>query len=174
MTRLRPAGEKDAAAIAAIYAPFVTETAITFETEPPSAAEMAKRMASSAGLYPWLIAEEPDGVAGYAYAAQFNARQAYRFSVHTTIYLRPEHQGRGLGRRLYQRLLEGLAAQGFAQAIALITLPNEPSVGLHERLGFARTGLLSRIGYKLGVWHDVGIWQARLAEPGEPPQEPVP
>ena len=174
MTLIRRATEEDAAAIADIYAPYVESTAITFETEPIGADEIAERMQTAGGLYPWLVVEEEGRIAGYAYAGQFNVRQAYRFSVYTTVYLRNEERGRGLGNRIYRRLLDDLADQGFTQAIALITLPNEASVALHEKLGFAHTGFLSRIGYKLGGWHDVGIWQAQLTDAAASPREPRP
>jgi L-amino acid N-acyltransferase YncA len=169
---LRAAAANDAAALAAIYGPYVTDSIVSFETEPPDAAEMRRRIESGGGLYPWLLAEAEGEAIGYAYASPFRPRAAYRFTVETTVYCRPGNGGRGLGTRLYGRLLAIVRDQGFAQAIGAITLPNLASVGLHEKLGFRHIGTYERVGYKLGEWHDVGLWQCPLAEPADPPAEP--
>lgn len=171
--RLRAATSDDAAALADIYAPYVTENAVSFETEPPDEAAFRARIEGGGGLYPWLVAEEGGTILGYAYAARFRDRPAYRFVVETSVYLRSGEAGRGLGRRLYEPLLAGLEAQGFTQAIAAITLPNEASVRLHERLGFERAGTYRQVGWKLGAWHDVGLWQRKLAKAADPPVEPT-
>jgi phosphinothricin acetyltransferase len=174
VTRIRPATLEDAAAIAQIYAPYVNDTAISFETDVVSAAQIAERMQSYDGLYPWFVAAEAgDAVIGYAYATQFRTRAAYRFAAETSIYLEPSAQGRGLGRSLYGTLLDQLIRQGFTQAIAGITLPNDASVQLHERVGFRLVGIYRQIGYKLGRWHDVGRYACPLADPHEPPEEPI-
>jgi L-amino acid N-acyltransferase YncA len=173
--RIRAATNDDAAAISEIYAPYVTGSAISFEADPPGPDEIATRMAAAGTLYPWLVAEDADGrVAGYAYAAPFRTRHAYRFSVETTVYLRTGREGRGLGRLLYEPLLAVLEEQGFTQAIGAIALPNEASVKLHERLGFTHAGTYRRVGCKLGRWWDVGLWQRALARPDDPPAEPRP
>jgi phosphinothricin acetyltransferase len=173
--RIRAATPDDAAAIAHTYAPYVEGSVVSFEVEAPGVDEMAARMAAGASLYPWLVAESGDaGIAGYAYACAFRTRPAYRFAVETTIYLNGDAQGRGVGRRLYFMLLELLRAQGFAQAIAAITLPNDASVMLHERLGFGHAGTYRQVGYKLGAWWDVGLWQCPLAPVADPPAEPLP
>jgi phosphinothricin acetyltransferase len=174
--RIRAATPADAASIADIYAPYVTASAVSFEAEPPAPDEIRARMAAGAELYPWLAAEEEegDGLAGYAYAAAFRTRIAYRFTVETTIYLRAEAQGRGLGRLLYAPLLALLERQGFTQAIAAIALPNDASVRLHERIGFRHAGTYAQVGCKLGQWWDVGLWQRGLAPAGQPPSEPLP
>jgi L-amino acid N-acyltransferase YncA len=171
--RLRPATPDDAAAIADLYAPYVTASVVSFETLPPEAGALRARIDAAAGLYPWLVGEETDGtLLGYAYAAAFRSRPAYRFTVETTIYLHRAACGRGLGARLYAPLLAALEDQGFTQAIAAITLPNPASVRLHERLGFAAAGTYRQVGWKLGGWHDVGLWQRPLAPAGTPPAEP--
>lgn len=173
--KLRAATPDDAAAIADIYAPFVTASSVSFETEPPGAEAMRARIEAGGALYPWIVGEDGDGsLLGYAYAARFRERPAYRFTVETSVYLRDGAAGRGLGRRLYEPLLATLEAQGFTQAIAAITLPNEASVRLHERLGFAPAGIYRQVGWKLGDWHDVGLWQRSLALAAEPPAEPRP
>ncbi len=172
---IRLAGPDDAAAIAAIYAPYVQGSTVSFETEPPDAAEMRDRIQACGALYPWFVALGHDGgVAGYAYATAFRARRAYRFAVETTVYLAEGQQGRGLGSALYGRLLPLLEAQGFTQAIAAITLPNEASVRLHERLGFVSAGTYRDVGHKFGAWHSVGLWQRPLAPLADSPAEPVP
>ena len=172
---IRLATADDAADIATLYAPFVTDSGASFETVPPTVAEMAARIAAGGDLYPWFVALDATGaIAGYAYACAFRARRAYRFAVETSVYVAAEAHGRGIGRTLYERLLPLLEAQGFTQAIAAITLPNDPSVKLHERLGFAQAGIYRDVGWKLGAWRSVGLWQRALAPPQDPPPEPVP
>jgi len=173
--RPRAATPDDAAAIAEIYAPFVRGSAVSFETDPPDEAAVRARIEAGGGLYPWLVGEDEDEtILGYAYAARFRDRPAYRFTVETSVYLRAGAAGRGLGRRLYEPLLAMLEAQGFTQAIAAITLPNDASVRLHERLGFVLAGTYRQVGWKLGAWHDVGLWQKALARAATPPADPRP
>lgn len=175
MVAIRAATARDAGAIAAIYAPHVVDGIASFETTTPGADVMAARMASSDGRLPWLVATDArDDVLGYAYTARFHPRVAYDWTVETTIYLAEDAQGRGVGRLLYTALIETLIAQGFTQAIALISLPNAASAALHERLGFARTGTFDAVGYKHGRWIDVGVWQRALLVPANPPLPPVP
>lgn len=172
--RIRAARDADAEQIAAIYMPYVTGSAISFETRPPNAAEMLERMHVSDGLYPWLVAttEDDEAVLGYAYATRFRERPAYRYTVETSIYLGGNVAGQGVGRLLYGALIETLIAQDFTQAVAILSLPNEHSIGLHESTGFRRGGVFREIGYKSGQWHDIGIWQRELSEPSEPPSDP--
>lgn len=146
---------------------------MSFETEPPDAAAIAGRMAALEDAYPWLVAEDGYGiVVGYAYAAAFHKRAAYRWSVETTVYVAERAQGSGVGRLLCRTLLATLRAQGFIQVIAVIALPNDASVGLHETLGFHRAGVFTQVGHKHGRWIDVGYWQCALAEPDVVPDEP--
>jgi phosphinothricin acetyltransferase len=175
LMRVRAASGEDSAAIAEIYRPYVAESYISFETDPPDAAEIARRMAGGGDLYPWLAAQDEKGrLLGYAYASPFRPRAAYRFTVETTVYVRESGHGRGIGAALYAPLIETLERQGFTQAIGAISLPNEASIRLHERFGFRHAGTYRQVGYKLGRWHDVGLWQRPLASPGEPPEEPRP
>jgi L-amino acid N-acyltransferase YncA len=165
----------DAAPCAAIYAPFVRQTAISFEEQPPDAAEMRRRMENLASHYPWLVAEEDGTVVGYAYASPHRERAAYRWAADVAIYIGDNHQGRGLGRALYEALFERLATQGLRVACAGIALPNPASVALHEKLGFQPVGIYRRIGWKAGLWHDVAWWQLELAPASDgPPAEPGP
>lgn len=173
--KLRAASPADAEAIAAIYAPYVTDSIVSFETRPPTIEEMRARIEAGGDLYPWLIAEEgPGAVLGYAYASAFRPRPAYRYAVETSVYLAGGAQGRGLGEHLYRTLIEKLTTQGFTQAIGAITLPNPASVRLHEKVGFFEAGVYRQVGYKLGRWLDVGLWQRALAPPQDPPVEPRP
>ena len=172
---IRPATPDDATNIAAIYAPYVEDHSISFEEHAPSPTEMAERMAKVAqsGL-PWLVAESDDWVVGFAYARPFHERSAYRFTVETTIYVSSDRQREGMGRQLYMALIRTLAAQNYTQAAALIALPNEASIGMHETVGFQRAGVWRSVGYKQGEWRDVGLWQRTLALPEDPPEEPKP
>jgi phosphinothricin acetyltransferase len=173
LIRLRPVTADDADEIAQLYAPYVADSVVSFETDAPDAAEMSRRIEASGGLYPWIAAFDEEGVlAGYCYATHFRARRAYRFTVETSVYVRPSTHRRGVGRQLYRSLLATLEAQGFTQALAAISLPNLASIALHEALGYRSAGTHRQIGYKLGEWHDVGLWQRPLAEPLTPPREP--
>jgi phosphinothricin acetyltransferase len=173
--RLRAATADDAAAIAAIYAPYVEGSIVSFETEAPDAAAMRGRIEAGGDLYPWLAAVDEGGtLAGYAYASPFRPRPAYRYTVETTVYVRHGLHRRGVGTLLYRPLLAILEAQGFTQAFGAITLPNDASVALHERLGFARAGTYTKVGWKQDGWWDVGLWQRALAPPTVPPADPQP
>jgi len=160
---IRPATSADAAAIQAIYAPFVTDTAISFEEVPPTVDAMAQRITNAqAGGHAFLAAADGDAILGYAYAGAHRARPAYRASVDVSAYVAPGGHRRGIGRRLYEHLLQDLAAKNFHAAFAGITQPNAASVGLHEALGFTHVGTYHEVGFKLGAWHDVGWWQRLL------------
>jgi L-amino acid N-acyltransferase YncA len=167
--------DRDAAACAAIYAPYVSASPVSFETVAPTAAELAERIAATATTHPWLVAEDDGVLVGYAYACEHRSRAAYRWAADVAVYVADAHRGRGHGRSLYEALLARLRGQGFHVACAGITLPNAPSVALHERLGFVAVGVHRRIGWKAGGWHDVGWWQLELAPAGdEAPAEPLP
>lgn len=171
---IRPARSEDAAAIAAIYRPYVEESWISFEEVAPDAAEMARRIAGvKPGLHPWLVAEQDGRIVGYAGSSPYRTRPAYRWTVETAIYLERTAQGRGLGRTLLSQLLSILEQQGFVAAIGAIALPNDSSVRLHEKLGFVHTATYRGVGYKLGRWVDVGRWQRDLAPRRVPPAEPL-
>lgn len=174
--QLRAAEPGDAAAIAAIYAPYVLTGTVSFEFDPPDARAMRGRMEASDGLYPWIVATngEGQGVLGYAYACRFRERAAYRYVVETSVYVAGAVQGQGVGRLLYEALIDTLRAQGFTQAIGVISLPNDQSIKTHEQVGFRRAGQLREIGFKQGRWLDIGIWQCELNDSTVPPVEPKP
>jgi len=171
---IRIADEADAAAMLAIYAPYVRDTAISFETEPPSEEAFRQRVRSvqEAGL--WLACEGTHGIVGYAYGSHFHPRRAYQWTVEVTVYVHRDHHREGIGVGLYTSLLGCLTLQGFRSAVGTIALPNPASVGLHERLGFTPAALLRAVGYKHGRWHDVGWWQGTLGEPEPSPAPPRP
>jgi len=173
--KIRDATLDDASACAAIYAPYVTDTPITFELSPPSPAEMATRIASAVATHAWLVAEDPDSgeVVGYAYGGEHRTRAAYRWSCDVSVYLSVGRRRTGAGRALYTALLERLAERGFRMAIAGVALPNEPSLGLHKAMGFEPVGTYRRIGWKNGMWHDVTWLQYPLVTTDDPPAEPI-
>lgn len=154
---IRDALPSDAAECARIYAGYVTDSAVSFETEPPSAEEMVQRIAASQAAHAWLVAEEACHVLGYAYATRHRERAGYRFACDVSVYLDPASVGRGVGRRLYAVLLARLESAGFRMACAGIALPNPASEALHRSLGFTDIGIYRRIGWKQGRWHDV-LW----------------
>lgn len=173
--RVRAARKDDAAAVAAIYAPYVRDTAVSFEVEPPAPDTMAQRIAGTLRTHPWLVAENGKGgeVVGYAYAGKHRERAAYRWSVDTTIYIGHHQRRGGVGRVLYGALLEVLRRQGFRSAFAEIVLPNLGSVRLHEVMGFEPIGVHRDVGFKLGRWQDIGYWRLGLASGTAPTSEPV-
>lgn len=159
---IRQCTTADAAAICEIYNHYVRHTVITFEEVPVVVAEMAQRILDVTARYPWLVAEENGAVVGYAYAAPWRPRSAYRFSVESTVYVAPGQVGRGVGTALYRELIEGLRALDVHCAVGGIALPNPASVTLHEKLGFKKIGQLVEIGRKLDRWVDVGYWELIL------------
>jgi L-amino acid N-acyltransferase YncA len=164
--------DRDATACAAIYLPHVEASATSFEERPPDAAEMAERIRETSTRHPWLVAELEGAVRGFAYACPHRSRAAYRWAVDVTAYVEDGYRGGGIGRQLYEALLEQLRRQGFQVACAGITLPNPASVALHEGLGFEPVGVYRRIGWKAGAWRDVGWWQLQLRRADGPPREP--
>jgi phosphinothricin acetyltransferase len=173
--RIRIATPADAEAVRVIYAPYVEATAISFEVDMPSTAEMAARITARYPAYPWLVAEGGDGgVAGYAYASRFAPRAAYAWSVETSVYLAGAARRQGIGRALYTALLTILSAQGYRRAFAGTTLPNAASIGFHEAMEFAPAGVYRDVGWKLGAWHDVSWLQLSLGSSDGDPQPPLP
>ena len=168
---IRPVRQSDAAQIAAIYNHYVATSTISFEEEPVSEQEMARRIGDVSATFPWYV--EVDGaddvnahnqrVVGYAYATAWKPRSAYRFSVESTVYLDPACHARGVGGRLYAALLAALRERGVHLVLAGIALPNAASIALHERCGFVKVAHLQQVGRKFDDWVDVGYWQLLLS-----------
>jgi L-amino acid N-acyltransferase YncA len=168
---LRDATEDDAAACAAIYAPYVTETVISFELVPPDAAEMARRIADAQRMHAWVVLVDGGVVVGYAYAGRYKSRPAYRWSCEVSVYVEQGRRRTGAGRILYTALFDRLAQRGFRTVVAGTTLPNDASVGLHRALGFEPVGTYRKIGWKHGRWHDVTWAQRSIGTAVDPPAE---
>ncbi len=171
---MRLASVDDAAEILAIYAPYCASTNVTFEVIPPTIEQMRERIARITDEYPWLVAEIDGQVAGYVYASRFRERAAYRWTAEVASYVSPAVQRRGLGRALYSTLISILRLQGFFKAIAGITVPNLPSIGLHESVGFTKAGVFPAVGHKDGQWLDVGWWELSLQPEISNPPDPKP
>jgi L-amino acid N-acyltransferase YncA len=166
---IRVATASDAAGCAAVYAPYVTDSCISFEYEAPSAEELARRIAAA---HVWLVAEEDGVVVGYAYASRHKERAAYDWAADVAIYIAATAAGRGLGRALYGALIPRVEELGYRALCAGVALPNDASDGLHRALGFEEVGVYRRIGWKNGRWHDVRWWQLHLG--GDAPPATLP
>jgi phosphinothricin acetyltransferase len=162
----------DAEQILAIYAPFCRDTSVSFETQPPTVEEMGQRIAKTLTSLPWLVCANEAQIVGYAYASPHRERAAYGWSVDVSVYVREGLRRKGLGRALYTALFAVLRLQGFYNAVAVTTLPNPGSIGLHQAMGFQPVGVYQNIGFKCGAWHDVAWWQLSLLEPSPEPQPP--
>jgi L-amino acid N-acyltransferase YncA len=168
VTVVRDAVAEDGAACAAIYRPYVTDTVITFEYEPPTAEDMADRIAVAQEKHGWVVLEDDGRVVGYAYAAPVKDRAAYRWACEVSVYVEPGRRRGGAGRALYAALFDRLTARGYRRLIAGMTLPNPASEGLHRAMGFEPIGVQRRIGWKNGDWHDVGWVQRSIGDDGPP------
>lgn len=171
---IRMATPEDAAEIADIYAPYVRDTAISFETVPPDVRQMRSRLTATLARLPWLVMTDGDIIGGYAYASPHGERAAYRWSVDVSLYLGGAYHRQGHGRRMYGALFNVLGAQGYINAYSAIVLPNPASVGLHEAMGFDRVGVFTGVGCKLGRWWDIGWWHRPLADRPALPDDPRP
>ena len=169
---IRLAVPEDATAVAAIYAPFCTDTPVSFEMVAPTAEEMAQRIRRITERLPWLVLEHNEQIAGYVYASQHRERAAYQWAVDVTAYVAPGSQRKGVGRALYTALFHILAQQGYFNAYAGVTLPNPASVGLHEAMGFEPVGVYRGVGYKMEAWHDVAWYALSLQPPRADPDPP--
>lgn len=165
---IRSIKSEDAGRILEIYAPYILESATSFETEVPSLASFEARIQEYTAKFPWLVFESEGQVAGYAYASSHRSRAAYEWSVECSVYVATEHQGKGFATKLYKELFRLLKAQGVVNLFAGITLPNEASVKLHETFGFITVGKFKDVGFKQGQWWDVGWWHLQLQKPALP------
>jgi phosphinothricin acetyltransferase len=171
---VRLATPDDGDACALIYAPYVKETAISFEAVPPDGAEMAARIARTIERTPWVVVEVDGVVRAYAYGTRHRERAAYDWTVETTVYVDRGFTRAGLGRIAMSAVLAILRLQGAHLAVAGITAPNPGSIGLHEALGFTRVGVFEAIGWKNEAWHGVDWFALELGPRDEPPVPLVP
>jgi phosphinothricin acetyltransferase len=161
--KIRGIVSSDVKEIAEIYNHYVRETIITFEEKPVLPTDFIERIQQIQSIrLPWLVAESDDVILGYAYASKWKERAAYRFSVETTVYVKPDCFKKGIGSSLYNELMDELKEKGFHAAMGGIALPNKASVGLHEKLGFTKVAHFTEVGYKFDQWIDVGYWQCIL------------
>lgn len=168
---IRIAVPEDASALAGIYAPYVTDTSITFEYEVPGPEEFAVRIRETLEKYPYLVAEEDGGIRGYAYASPFKGRAAYAWSVETSVYLCREAKARGIGTALYRELEDLLRRQHVCNLCACITYPNPVSIAFHEKLGYRIVAHFNSAGFKLGAWRDI-VWMEKGLSPHTVPPLP--
>ena len=152
----------DIPAICDIYNHYIANTVITFEESPISVVEMQKRVETTLQLFPWLVYEENEKIIGYAYASKWKDRSAYKHTAEVTVYLHPEHCGKGLGSILYVALIEQLANKNIHALLACIATPNAASERIHEQFGFRQVAHFREVGFKFGRWLDVGYWQKNL------------
>jgi len=161
---LRIATPDDAPGITEIYAPIVRETHLSAEFEAPGVEEMRRRIESTLETHPWLVAQADGRIAGYAYATAFRSRPAYQWCAEVSVYIHEDYRRKGLAKKLYTDLLSRLRTNGFRHTIAVIALPNPPSVAMHEQMGFKPVGVFPGICHKLGRWYDIGWWRYSLAD----------
>ena len=173
MLTIRIAKPNDAKGILEIYAPYISNTSFTFETEIPSVEEFAERIKTYLINWPWLVCEIDGKIAGYTYATKYRERVAYQWGVESSVYIHDDFQREGIARALYTALFDILKQQGFNTVYAVINLPNEKSISLHERLGFHHFATYEKAGYKLGKWKNVGWWQLSINDYGDAPAAPI-
>lgn len=161
---IRPVLTADAASICKIYNHYVLNTHINFEEEAVSIEDMEDRISTITQKHPWFVYEENGQVLGYAYASEWKSRCAYRYSVECTVYLEQGADGKGIGSKLYEALLEQIGREKVHAVIGGIALPNEASVALHEKFGFEKVAHFKEVGYKFGNWIDVGYWEKIIVE----------
>lgn len=159
---IRNVTQNDVPALCEIYNHYVTETVITFEEVPITHEEMSRRVDSVTSRFPWLVFEQQGEVVGFAYAAQWKERSAFRYSAESSVYVSHEAVGQGIGTPLYEALISKLRASEVHSVIGGIALPNPHSVKLHEKLGFEKIGHFHEVGRKFDQWVDVGYWELML------------
>jgi phosphinothricin acetyltransferase len=170
---IRLAQPTDAKGILSIYAPYISNTSLTFEAAVPAENEFAMRIKDYLANWPWLIYELDGKIAGYAYGSKYRERVGYQWCVECSVYVDDKFQQKGIARKLYEALFEILKQQGYRNVYAVINLPNDKSVRLHESCGFKWFANYENVGYKLGAWKTVGWWQLTLNEYSDDPTPPT-
>jgi len=169
---IRLIAENDVQEVLEIYKPYVINTFVSFEYDVPSADEFLLRVQNNISEYPWLICLHGNKIIGYAYASKYRYRTAYQWSCESTVYLLPEYHRKGIAGILYETLFSLLRLQGFFNVYAVISLPNEKSVGFHQSFGFKKIGIYKKVGYKFNKWHDVEWFYFQLQKHIINPQIP--
>lgn len=170
--KIRIANRTDAGQMLEIYTPFITHSAVSFETKVPSVKEFAIRMKHYMKTYPWLVCEHDNRIIGYAYASGYRDRKAYQWSCECSVYVRDDFKRRGIAGILYSALLDILRLQGFINVYAVITYPNHRSIKFHEAMGFREFAVFRKVGYKSGKWHDVKWYGLMLSKHRLKPKNP--
>jgi phosphinothricin acetyltransferase len=173
MHSIRPATREDAQAILDIYSPYIDTTSLTFETDQPSLESFAERITNYLHLWPWLVYEQDGIIAGYAYGSRYRERTGYQWCVETSVYVKENLQRKGIATQLYRSLMTILQLQGYRNVYAVVNLPNEKSIRLHEACGFTYLTTYQNVGYKLGQWKHVGWWQLQLNDYSHDPAPPT-
>ena len=171
---VRPAKVQDIPRILEIYAPYVENTAISFEYTVPTLAEFTQRFLGITAQFPWLVWEENGTVLGYAYGSLPFERAAFQWCAEASIYLCPEACGKGIGKKLYAELEQILQRQGYRKVYAIITTANKPSVAFHEAVGYRLTATMPNCGYKFGQWYGTVWMEKDLNTWDSPPRNPIP
>ena len=170
---IRVATKDDAAGMLEIYAPFILNSGVTQETEVPTVEDFQERIISTLSDRPWLVCVINNEIAGYAYAGKHRDRKGYQWCTEPSVYISEKYYGLGVANALYTALFDILKLQGYVNAYAVITLPNERSVAFHKKFGFEYLTTYKKIGYKLGQWHDVGWMQHEINPHWKAPGDPV-
>lgn len=172
METIRAFSPKDTGAILAIYAPYIIGSHITFDTAVPDLKSFEHKLSNIANTYPFLVAEENDTLLGYAYANKYREREAYQWSVETSVYLSEHAQKKGIASKLYHHMFEELLRLNYVKAYAIITLPNPASENFHTKMGFRKTAVFENAGFKLNQWHDVLWMEKQLRQCNNSPAMP--
>lgn len=170
---IRIAERRDVTGILEIYSPFILDTAITFEEIVPDEDSFWQRIQDILKELPFLVCEIDGRIAGYAYASGYRSRASYRWSKEVSVYIHPDFHRRKVAHALYTSLNEMVRHQGIANLLAIITMPNEPSVAFHEKFGYRKCAEFSKVGYKLHQWQNVGWFELFIQDENEVPREKI-
>ena len=170
---IRLAEKRDVPGILEIYSPFVLNTSVTFEEIVPDEDSFWERIQGIMAELPYLVCEINGRIAGYAYASGYRSRASYRWSKEVSVYIHPDYQRKRVAHALYTSLNETVRYQGIADLLAIITMPNEPSVAFHEQFGYRKCGEFSKVGFKLGQWQNVGWFELFLQDESQAPKNPI-
>lgn len=172
-TTIRLAEQRDVPGILEIYAPFILDTAVTFEETVPDEESFWERIQGIMAELPFLVCDVEGRIAGYAYASGYRSRASYRWSKEVSVYIHPDFQRKKVAHALYTSLHEMVRFQGIANLLAIITMPNEPSVAFHEYFGYRKCAEFTNVGYKLGQWQNVGWFELFIQDENQAPKDRI-